>query len=116
MTTATTERIGWRGTCAPGLMRYHYERFEGCETQTMRGNRGDIVSVDYQTEVDAGTMTLELTDQSQQPVWQCCVFGDGAESASIPLPADGSYQVKVHGDGTRGAFDVRWSVEQAAHA
>ena len=116
MTTATSERVGWWGSAAPGLMRYHYERFQGCESQAIHGNCGDIVSVDYQAEVDSGTMLLQLLDEARQPVWQCCVFRDGAESAAFPLPADGRYQVEVHGERTRGAFNVRWSVEQAAHA
>lgn len=115
MPTATAERIGWRGSSAPGLMRYHYDLFQGSESQTMRGHHGDLVSVDYQAQVHSGTMFMELVDASQQPVWQCCIFGSGSERASIPLPADGSYQVRVRGDGTRGAFDMRWSVEQAAH-
>jgi hypothetical protein len=112
----TTERIGWRGSSAPGLMRYHYERFQGNETQIVRGHRGDVVSFDYHAQVDTGTILMELLDAALQPVWQCCVYRDGTERASVPLPTDGRYEVNVRGDHTGGAFDVRWSLEQAARS
>ena len=101
-------RIGWRETTGLRHRTARYRSFDGVERASFRVRSGDTIEVDYEVEVDEGTLTLGLTDPDGEPLWEETFQENAADVLRLNARRDGRYRIRIEGDSTRGAFDVSW--------
>lgn len=101
-------RLDWRGSSGPDYMSFRYVSFHGCEWRVVRIKRRGFLWLRYQADLRRGRLSLELADADGEPVWECCLRGSGSERLKVPVPEPGIYQLRVRGENTSGAYDLRW--------
>ena len=114
-------RIGWLESGRPGHVTARYRTFSGVERKSFRAKKNEAVEIDYEVEVEKGTLTLSVVDPDGETVWEETfeeTQGDGGASrtsfsgdyALEPVPQAGRYKLRIEGDQTGGRFDVSWDV------
>ncbi|MGI6208941.1 MAG: hypothetical protein ACOYEW_12120 [Anaerolineae bacterium] len=101
-------RLDWRGSSGPDYMSFRYVSFHGCEWRVVRVKRRGFLWLRYQADLRRGRLSLELANSEGTPIWQCCLRGSGSERLKVPIPEPGVYQLRVRGENTSGAYDLRW--------
>ena len=101
-------RLDWRGSSGPDYMSFRYVSFHGCEWRVGRVKRRGFLWLRYQADLRRGRLSLELANSEGTPIWQCCLRGSGSERLKVPIPEPGVYQLRVRGENTSGAYDLRW--------
>jgi hypothetical protein len=101
-------RIGWRETSGLRHKTARYRSFDGMERSSFRARSGDTIEVDYEVEVEEGTLTLTLTDPDGEALWEETFQENAADVLRLSAPRDGRYRLRIKGDSTQGAFDVSW--------
>jgi hypothetical protein len=101
-------RIGWRETSGLRHRTARYRSFDGLERASFRAQSGETIELDYEVEVEEGTLTLALTAPDGEPLWEETFERDAADVLRLSAPQSGRYQLRIEGNSTRGAFDVSW--------
>ncbi len=104
-------KVGWVGSDVPGAIAYQYERFSGVERQSFRADAGESFVLDYNVEVEEGTLVLRLTAPDGDTRWERVLNEDGEESSTVTLEQDGRYRLEIEGQETQGAFALDWEIE-----
>jgi len=116
-------RIGWLESGGPRHKTARYRTFSGVERASFRVEEGQTVEIDYEINVEKGTLTLSVTDPDGEIVWEETfeeAVGDGGEPelsfrgehALEPVAQTGRYKLRIEGDRTGGSFDLSWEVRQ----
>jgi hypothetical protein len=101
-------RIGWRETSGLRHKTARYRSFDGLERASFRARSSESVELDYEVEVEEGTLTLTLTGPDGTTLWEETFEEDAADVLRLNASQSGRYQLRIEGDSTRGAFDVSW--------
>jgi hypothetical protein len=107
--TGCTRKLMWVGKRDWDHIEARYKRFTGSEIKEIQVEEGDTVVIDYQFEVDAGTLSLRITGPGGDEVVSLTADTDGEEQ--IRVEESGTYTLEVLGDKTEGSFKINWSVE-----
>lgn len=101
-------RFGWLETSSPGHVEASYAKFTGTETRTVLAQAGRTLYLEYQAEVDAGDLCLEVKDPFGRTIWHVTLCEDCAETKALPVDEDGCYTIFVEGEDAEGSFDLAW--------
>jgi len=107
--TGCTRKLMWSGNSAGDHIRATYMRFTGTEKKVIRLDEGDTLAIDYQSEVNEGTLTLTITDPEGNEVASLTADTEGMQN--IDAPESGKYTLWIMGEKTNGNFRINWSVE-----
>jgi hypothetical protein len=102
-------RLGWIETSSPGHIAASYSEFTGTEVRTIQAQPGDTLCLEYDAEVDKGSLRLEVEDPFGQIIWCTSLCEDCGESNALPVEEGGCYTVLVWGEETAGSFDLSWA-------
>lgn len=103
-------KVGWVGSSTPGEYAYQYKRFSGIERKTFRADAGATFALDYETDVDEGTLTLRLVSPDGETRWERVLEEDVDASLTVTLEQDGRYRLEIEGNDTKGSFDLAWEI------
>ena len=101
-------RLGWLETSSPGHVEASYAKFTGTETRTVLAQAGKTLYLEYNAEVHAGDLCLEVKDPFGQTIWRAMLCEDCAETKALAVNVDGCYTIFVEGEGAEGSFDLAW--------
>ena len=101
-------RIGWRETSGLRHKTARYRSFDGLERASFRTQAGESIELDYEVEVDEGTLTLALLSPDGEQVWEETFEEDATDTVRLSAPESGRYRLWIEGESTQGAFDVSW--------
>jgi hypothetical protein len=104
-------KVGWVGTDVPGAISYQYKRFSGVERQSFRADAGASFVLDYDVDVEEGTLLLRLAAPDGETCWERTLNEDDQESLTVTLRQDGRYRLEIEGLETQGAFELDWEIE-----
>lgn len=104
-------RVGWLETSGLRHKTARYRSFDGLERASFRAQSGETIELDYEVEVERGTLTLTLTDPDGEPLWEETFQEDAADALRLSAPQSGRYRLRIEGDSTQGAFDISWQTE-----
>ena len=107
--TGCTRKLMWSGNSGKDHIEARYKKFTGTEKKAIRLEEGDILSIDYQSEVDEGTLSLTVTDPDGDEV--VSLTADTAGTQNVDVPKSGKYMLRIKGDKTGGSFKIKWSIE-----
>jgi methionine-rich copper-binding protein CopC len=103
-------KIGWRETSGLRHKTARNSSFSGVERASFRAQADETVELDYEVEVEKGTLALSLMDPEGEPLWEETFQEDAADVLSFSAPQSGRYELRIEGSSTEGAFDVSWRV------
>jgi hypothetical protein len=103
-------KVGWVGSNTPGKYAYQYKRFSGIERKTFRADAGEAFALDYEVDVDEGTLALRLVSPDGETRWEQVFEEDIDESIMVTLEQDGRYRIEIEGNDTKGSFDLEWEI------
>lgn len=107
--TGCTRKLMWSGNSGKDHIEAKYKKFTGTEKKRIRLEEGDTLVIDYQSEVDEGTLTLTVTDPEGNEVASLTADTEGTEN--VDAPQSGKYTIWIMGDKTGGSFEIDWSIE-----
>jgi ABC-type Fe3+-hydroxamate transport system substrate-binding protein len=101
-------RLGWVETSSPGHLNASYGEFTGTETRTVLAQSGETLYLEYDAEVDNGSLHLEVYDPYGQAVWCVSLCDDCGETKTLLVSKAGCYTISIRGEATEGGFDLKW--------
>jgi hypothetical protein len=104
----SSSRFGWVETSSPGHVKATYAEFNGTETRTVLAQPGETLYLEYDAEVDNGSLQLEVYDPYGETVWCVALCRDCGETKALPVYMAGCYTISVRGEATEGGFDLKW--------
>ena len=108
LSSCSRTQVGWVATNLDNTFEASYRRFDGQEVETYQLESGKSFSLSYDIEVNEGSLTLELVNPEDEPVWEES-FSENAEDVFEFTPeTTGRYRLRVIGDDTRGSFELTW--------
>lgn len=112
MLTACVRKVGWVGMNYGGKMKASYQLYDGPQTNTVSLEAGEQITLKYDVVIEAGSLTLTLTDPDQEIFWQ--EEFDSSDSGAFIFEAgqDGRYTLTTDGHKTQGSFDITWDSEE----
>jgi methionine-rich copper-binding protein CopC len=90
-------------------VRYHY--FNGVEQMSFRASEGDDIQLDFEVQVEEGSLRIKLEGPDGNEVWSKSYQEDAEGSASMIAPEKGRYHLRVAGEETEGGYEISWDVE-----
>lgn len=99
------EHIEWRETTGTSSFAPSFGTYNGKDVRSFPVKKGETVTVQYESKVEAGTLTLRVLD------------AEGGELAVLPVnekgikklkaEADGKWKIESTGDRAKGSFKIR---------
>jgi hypothetical protein len=105
-------RVSWMETSRPGSVQVTYNSFTGREAETIRADAGDPIIVDYEATVEKGTLQMRLEGPNETELWSETFQADADGQITRQAPQDGRYRLIVHGEETRGGYELIWGIER----
>lgn len=112
--TACTREVGMIVVDLNKSVDATYRLLDGKKKKSILLDAGDQLQVDFSTQVDQGTLTLQVLDPENQVVWENFYFenpGEYESNFSLDVEEAGWYELDVIGDDARGGYNLNWSVE-----
>lgn len=104
-------RIGWLEAGGPGHKEARYGLFSGQERASFRAQAGETIGLDYDVDVEKGTLAITLLDPDRDALWARTFEEDVEDSVRIEAPQDGRFRLRIEGESTGGAFKIAWRLE-----
>ena len=104
-------RIAMIGSSLPGEMSYSFRTFKGYESRSFDAVEGETITLDYQAQVDKGSLTLILEDPNGDIAWQIPLEDGLDDRAEVKVSQTGKYRIAVSAENAGGSFTVQWEVE-----
>lgn len=82
--------------------------FTGTETRTVTVQPGKTLYLEYDAEVDKGSLHLEVDDPYRKAIWCVALCEDCGESKALSLNMPGCYTISIRGEAAGGGFDLKW--------
>ena len=102
---------GWVETSGLSHTNVRYNYFDGVERMSFRAEKGDKIQLDFDLQVEEGSLAINLEDPDGDQVWSMTYQEDAEESASLNAPENGRYYLRVEGKATEGGYEIDWDVE-----
>jgi hypothetical protein len=103
------QRVGFAGVNIPGHMAASYQYLDDTVDSHITVEEGSTIVLEYELRSEEGSLLLDILDPQGEQLMR--LEGNEAGRAEIEAPFDGTYRLVVHGEETRGEYDVRWDVE-----
>jgi len=104
----TYQRVGFAGTNIPGHMAANYHYLDDTVDSSITAGEGETIVLDYELHTEEGHLRLSIRDPQGERLMR--MEGNEAGRAEIEAPFDGTYRLIIHGEETRGGYDLRWHV------
>ena len=72
---------------------------------------GETIGLDYDVDVEKGTLAMTLIDPDGDTLWARTFEEDVEDSVQIEVPEGGRFRLRIEGESTGGAFKIAWRVE-----
>ena len=103
--------VGMRETNLPGQWQATYTTFSGTKADTFPADAGQTLVLEYETEVDKGSLTLQVESPDDEVLWETALEEGGADTVRVALNQDGRYAIVLSGEDTGGSWDLEWEIE-----
>jgi hypothetical protein len=103
--------IGMNETNLPGQWQATYTTFSGTKVDTFRADAGQTLILDYETEVEKGSLTVQVEDPDEEVLWETAFDEGGADTVRVDLNQDGRYAIVLIGEDADGSWDLEWEIE-----
>ena len=106
----STLKIGWRGSDARRRKWANYVSFSGVERASFRAQAGEVIRLDYDVEVEKGSLTIQLLDPDGEAAWEKTFEEGDADEVVVRVSQNGRYRLHIEGNETGGSYDVSWEI------
>jgi hypothetical protein len=106
----STLEIGMVETNLPGRWQASYATFTGTKFDTLQAEAGDTLTLEYDVQVDTGTLTLEIRSPRNRLLWDTSLQDNADDTVNLTLEQAGSYTISIKGDAAGGAFALSWEL------
>jgi NADPH:quinone reductase-like Zn-dependent oxidoreductase len=103
--------VGMRETNLPGQWQATYTTFSGTKVDTFRADAGQSLVLDYETEVDKGSLSIQVENPDDEVLWDVAFDEGGADTIRVDLNQDGRYAIVLKGEDAGGSWDLEWELE-----
>ena len=104
-------RIGWLEAGGPRHKEARYRWFSGLERASIRAETGETIELDYDVDVEKGTLAMTLVDPAGDASWARTFEEDADDTVRIEARQDGRFRLQIEGESTAGRFEIAWRVE-----
>lgn len=104
-----TRRVMWAGSESPCRTWATYKYFTGTDKKAIKVQDGDTLTIDFDSEVGKGSLTLTIEDPEGKSVFSMESGEEG--SGKIEISESGKYTLVIDGEETSGSFDINWYIE-----
>jgi len=104
-------RIGWLEAGGPGHKDVRYKLFSGLERTSFRAQAGETIELDYDLEVERGTLAVSLVDPDGEDLWARTFEEEAQDVVRVEAQQGGRFRLNIEGESTRGGFEITWRVE-----
>jgi len=82
-------------------------------TNFLRVPAGKEIALNYRTFAQSGDFKIQLRNKDGKTFWEedLPVGSETVGQRTLPVPEAGEYQVNIAGSGSKGKFDVSWTVK-----
>ena len=112
MLTACVRKVGWVGMNYGGKMKASYRLYDGPQTSTVSLEEGEQINLKYDVVIEAGSLTLTLTNPDQEIIWQEEFESSDSGTFVFEAGQEGRYTLTTDGHKTQGSFDITWDSEE----
>jgi hypothetical protein len=102
------QRLGFAGINVPGHMAASYQYLDDTIDSHITVDEGETIVLEYELRSEEGELLLDIQDPQGEQLMR--LEGNEAGRAEIEAPFTGTYRLVVHGEETRGEYDIRWNV------
>ena len=103
--------VGMRETNLPGQWQATYTTFSGTEVDTFSVDAGQTLVLEYETEVEKGSLTIQVENPDDEVLWDTSFDEGDADTVRVDLEQDGRYAIVLIGEDTGGSWDLEWEIE-----
>lgn len=103
--------IGMVETNLPGNWEASYQTFTGEKTDTFRAEEGQTLAIEYDFQVEKGTLNIEINNPEDQVIWDLQIEADQANTTQIHLTNSGRYSIIIEGQTTGGGWNIDWEIQ-----
>ncbi|ASA26050.1 hypothetical protein [Paenibacillus donghaensis] len=97
-------KMMYAGSSTKGHIKASYKLFTGTDQKSIQLESGDILTIDYKSEVDKGELSMKLFSPENELLQELPVNEEG--NLQLEAEQDGKYKLKIHGDQAKGSFEV----------
>lgn len=109
--TGDSLEIGMVETHLGDEWRASYTTFTGTKSDTFQADAGQTLVLDYEVQVEKGTLYVVLENPDDEVVWKMSLQEDNAGTPQISLEQDGRYTLRLRGEDTGGGWDLTWDIQ-----
>jgi hypothetical protein len=82
-------------------------------TNFLRVPAGKAIALSYRTYAESGDFKIQLRNKDGKTFWEEAlpVGSETVGQRTLPVAQDGEYQVNIAGSGSKGKFNVSWTVK-----
>lgn len=86
-----------------------YKLFTGTEERKVKMKNGQTLTINYQSKVEKGELTIKLYDPDDQLLKDLSTNKSGAEE--LEANKDGIYRFRITGDNTKGSYEITYNIK-----
>lgn len=94
-----------------GRISYDFSNFTGFESGSIQAKTGQIISLDYETAINEGSLIIEWQDPNGGIVWRKNLVKSEVGYDEIISQPSGTYTITIQGKDASGQFDVSWKIK-----
>jgi len=87
-------------------MNGSYKYFNGAETRKIKLKKGDILNIDFSSEVSKGKLYISILDEKGEVIKTLESNTEGNET--IKANNDKTITIRIQGEKTKGSYDISW--------
>jgi hypothetical protein len=91
-------------------MDFDYDLFSGQEQKTLNLDQDQVLDLNFDIQVDDGSLTLQLIDEDGNVSWEESFLDDSSGSVDLQIDDDGLYEISINGQKTKGGFEIDWEL------
>jgi hypothetical protein len=103
-------RVGFVGSQFGNRMDFDYDLFSGQEQKTLNLDQDQVLDLNFDIQVDDGSLTLQLIDEDGNVSWEESFLDDSSGSVDLQIDDDGLYEISINGQKTKGGFEIDWEL------
>ena len=104
----TQVRLGWVETSRSSGIEARFDRFDGMELRSLNLDVGDQLVIDFQAELDNGSLDVQMLDPDGSLVDEARFDKPGNARITVTAEDEGNYRIQIVGKGASGGFVVHW--------
>jgi len=107
--TGCGKRVMFAETNFPEHTKASYKLFSDTESKRIKADKGEIIHLEYASEVEKGSLSILLYDPDGNLIADLETNAEGMKD--VTASESGKYKLNITGVDAKGSFNIKWKVK-----